>query len=367
MTTIVDISESQDPRDDLHRAAEALADGKLVGIPTETVYVIAASSQNSAAVDQLSKQSTEPLVLAVRDSDGVGDFFPKMPEPARKLAKRCWPGPVVLSLKTTGGPTMLSAFPEDVQSQLIVDNRLQVRVPADPILHDLLTLLPAPLVLTAENPRLTGADRALVEQSCHDCELLLFNGPCRYGQTSTLVEVSEHQWQIAKPGVVTETHLNRLTSDVYVFVCTGNTCRSPMAEGLFRKLLSEKLQCPADDLPDRGYIVTSAGLAAAIGAPASPESVELLKARGIDISGHDSQPLTEHLLAQADYVYTMTRGHRESILMSRPDLADRVQLLSRDENTDVPDPIGGGIAEYERCETAIEKYVRSLLDDLSVE
>ncbi|MEQ9068753.1 MAG: hypothetical protein RLO18_18610, partial [Gimesia chilikensis] len=60
---------------------------------------------------------------------------------------------------------------------------------------------------------------------------------------------------------------------MYLFVCTGNTCRSPMAEGLFRKLLSDKLGCQEDELSDRGYIVASAGLAAAMGAPPSPEGV----------------------------------------------------------------------------------------------
>ncbi len=151
-------------------------------------------------------------------------------------------------------------------------------------------------------------------------------------------------------------------SEMYLFVCTGNTCRSPMAEGLFRKLLSEKLECSEDELIDRGFMVASAGIAAVRGSPASSESVELLNRRGIDIRGHKSQPLTRRLLDQADRIYTMTRSHRDSILFDWPDSANRIALLAHD-GLDIADPIGGGIDEYARCEAQIEKHIRVILEE----
>ena len=141
-----------------------------------------------------------------------------------------------------------------------------------------------------------------------------------------------------------------------LFVCTGNTCRSPLAEALLRRL--------SDDGGDggAGFLVTSAGLAAGYGAPASPESVELAAAAGADLSDHQSQPLTEDLLEGADHVFCMTNGHRRSILSVRPDLADRVTLLDADGG-DIPDPIGGGMAEYEACREAIERGLAAWLAD----
>src|SRR5579863_9390616 len=126
---------------------------------------------------------------------------------------------------------------------------------------------------------------------------------------------------------------------MYLFVCTGNTCRSPMAEGIFRKLLSERLSCPEDELVDRGFMVASAGVAAAPGNPASPEGVEILVDRGVDLRGHESQPVTAQLLSQADQIFTMTGSHRDFLVREFPETASRVRLLARD-GSDIIDPIG---------------------------
>src|SRR5205085_3304261 len=119
----------------------------------------------------------------------------------------------------------------------------------------------------------------------------------------TVVRVAGEKWSILREGVATERTLRRLAGDVFLFICTGNTCRSPMAEALFRKMLAEKLQCTEDDLVDRGYVVASAGLAAAPGAPPSPEAVQILRTRGVDLQSHESQPVTARLLHQADAIY----------------------------------------------------------------
>ena len=130
-------------------------------------------------------------------------------------------------------------------------------------------------------------------------------------------------------------------------------------------MLAEKLQCDEDELTEKGYVVASAGIAATRDSPASPESVELLKRKGIDLRGHASQPLTQRLLDQADYVYTMTQRHCELILTSRPEASDRVSLLDR-EGTDISDPFGGGSDEYERCEAEIERNLRTIISEISL-
>jgi protein-tyrosine phosphatase len=136
-----------------------------------------------------------------------------------------------------------------------------------------------------------------------------------------------------------------------------------MAEGLFRKLLAERLQCPEDELVDRGYMVASAGVAAGPGSPASPEAVEILAKRGVDLRGHESQPATPQLLSQADKIFTMTRSHRELLVRDFPETAESVRLLAGD-GEDVIDPIGAGLDEYRRCADQIEENLREIVAEL---
>lgn len=150
-----------------------------------------------------------------------------------------------------------------------------------------------------------------------------------------------------------------------LFVCTGNTCRSPLAESMFRKLLAERLGCTEHELPGEGFFIASAGLLAAYGLPAALESLTLAEEFGLSLARHRSRPLTDDLLDRSDLIFAMTAGHRDAILAARPDLADRVHLLSR-EGLDIADPIGGGPAEYERCRSEIERELLVIVENLPI-
>ncbi len=103
-----------------------------------------------------------------------------------------------------------------------------------------------------------------------------------------------------------------------LFVCTGNTCRSPMAEALFREIAGAG---------ESGFQVISAGTSAGRGVPAAEEAVQVLKEKGIDLSEHQSRPITEELLKEADLILTMTRSHKESLLQLEPGVGDKVFTL----------------------------------------
>jgi protein-tyrosine phosphatase len=129
-----------------------------------------------------------------------------------------------------------------------------------------------------------------------------------------------------------------------------------MAEILLKKRLAEQLGCKIDELEDRGVLVQSAGIAAMSGGRAAEEAVETMKLRGLDLTVHESQPLSDRIVRYADLILTMTRGHREAILGQWPEARDRTFLVAA-ERGDIADPIGGPAEMYRRCAEQIDGYL----------
>jgi glycine hydroxymethyltransferase len=140
-----------------------------------------------------------------------------------------------------------------------------------------------------------------------------------------------------------------------VFICTGNTCRSPMAAALLRHAMG----------PNPGFAVQSAGVAARAGAPASPETVAVLREAGINLGDHRSRPVTSEMIREAQLILTMTRGHREVILELFPEASERVFLVGDFAGDptlrEIPDPIGCGRDAYLETRDAIVAAIPGLL------
>jgi protein-tyrosine phosphatase len=191
----------------------------------------------------------------------------------------------------------------------------------------------------------------------------LDDGPCRYGQPSSVVRVKGTHVESLREGVVAEATLRRLASVIVLFVCTGNTCRSPMAELLMRARLAEHVGCKLDDLEQHGVTVMSAGIAAAPGCPPSSEAVQVMREQGLDLSRHEAQPLTDQLVRHADLILTMTQSHLQSIVERWPSAADRTRVLMPDRE-DVCDPIGQTIGAYRHCAVQITGGVKHYANEL---
>jgi protein-tyrosine phosphatase len=142
-----------------------------------------------------------------------------------------------------------------------------------------------------------------------------------------------------------------------LFVCTGNICRSPMAEGLLRHRLEQHGA-------GNRHSVASAGVWALDGHGASQNAINVMAARGIEIGDHVAHTITASDVAEAELILVMSREHQEIIRNTWPQYGWKVYRLSEmaGKRRDVRDPYGGPVEEYQACAETIESYLEQGYD-----
>jgi L-threonylcarbamoyladenylate synthase len=364
MFEVLDWQRVADPRAVVRRAVDELRAGRTVGFPTESSYALVASGLNLEAVDRLhftKDGRPETLAAAVDGLFGAREWVPGLSPLAQRLARRFWPGPLILHSAEGMEGGLAERLPTGVRQLLSPNGSLRLRSPAHEAILDAVQLFAGPLVL-CENAGATSAE--LQQQSSDRIDLLIDDGPSPSAQPPTVIQVQGKNWSVLRPGALTTEQVAQQSACIVIFVCTGNTCRSPLAEGFCKKLLAERLGCTIEDLPRRGFYVLSAGLAAMMGGEAAAESVAVAHDYGADLARHQSRPLSEDLAAQADFLIVMTRGHLSAITEYYPRLGCRPRLLCP-QGEDIADPVGASREVYQACAVEIWRHLEPLVAEIA--
>ncbi len=346
-SALIQILNAGDYFKEIDEAASSLDRGNLLVLPTETVYGIAGRLDLPDVRRKLAEvrggADDKPLTIHLATPDDARQFLGDTGELAQRMMRKLWPGPVALVFAVDSERrTEVAGRLSMKESELYDGESILLRCPSHPVVHDILSAVGGPVAITQAAVQMqSGSPKPgeLATELGQSVERVIDAGPTPFSKPSTIVRVERNSYQILREGVYDQRIIERLLQTTILFVCSGNTCRSPMAAALTRQWLATKLGVSPGGLEAKGYSVISAGVMASGGSPATAQAALAVADLGADLSRHRSQMLTVELIHQADLILAMGSGHARAIRSLVPSASDRIKLLAGDEEID--DPIGG--------------------------
>lgn len=343
----------RDGRDAARAAAvAALRSGGLCALPTETGYGIAAGIGHAARLatlrgDPPSEDAPTLLLADVQDACARGMVGPR----ALRLASQYWPGPLTLVVRPQ---------PDGLED---VGDTVAIRVPAHPFTSEVLREAGGAWLASPGHRPHASVDllRTAIGRDPgggFDIDVAVDDGPSEEIRGPSVVRAADPLFRVVREGPLAAADLLLAAARRVLFVCTGNTCRSPLAEAMARREVATALAVGEDELVARGLALSSAGVAAGPGSPASEGSLAAGAEVGLDLSTHRSQGLDPSALFDAAAVYCLSASHRERILGALPQFEGVVHLLAPDGH-DIADPYGGNLEIYRLARDEIHRAVRA--------
>ncbi|MEI7766032.1 MAG: Sua5/YciO/YrdC/YwlC family protein [Phycisphaerae bacterium] len=360
---VLDLAQSR-TKATLEPCVEVLKLGGLVVVPTDTVYGVAFALLNDEARHRamrllnLPKQVywTPHLAQTQQSTVWWSDSSPIL----KRLMKKAWPGPVAIQARAHEALKRVSSslgavtvdqgfvtlrFPDYAPlCELISETGIPIAIGSAPLLHD------------------HGSISELAEALDRKVDAVIWDGQTKYRKPSSLVRVADGIMTVIREGAIPTRTLERMAGLTVLFVCTGNTCRSPMAGSLARRIIAEKLGTNVNSLSAQHIQVISAGVSAATGQPATLDAIAAVNELGADLGPHRAQRITQELLQQADVVFTMTHAHRDAVVGTWPWAAEKTERLN--PRGDIEDPIGQGLSAYRAVARKMQEVITSRLAEL---
>jgi protein-tyrosine phosphatase len=227
--------------------AAALQRGQLCVLPTETVYGLAVRPSHPGAVARamalLQRSASQPCSLHLADRHAARTLTAPWQRPEQRLAERFWPGPLTLVLPTPTGEVGLRLCAHDWTRSLIA-------AVGEPLW---LCCLPGP-----DGTALAEPDAIAARHGAH-VDLLVDDGKSPLGTASTVVHRRGPRLEVTRTGILSADEVLHAAAELVLFVCTGNTCRSPLAAALARQATARRLGIAVGDVLAHGYAFASAG------------------------------------------------------------------------------------------------------------
>lgn len=332
-------------------AADALTRGELVILPTETVYGVFGERSLPSAIQGLHRLFGEETTRVSgwhAPSAEIAIQRAKVDHPVhQRLLERLLPGPVAISF-------------ESGDSVRVPDNAACLAVLQKA--HD----QGATDIVGVAFSGASMGDGSAVTEALTDDDLLerleeagvrvvIDAGETGLRRPSTVVQLREGgAYEITREGPASERYIRDRMRRRILFVCTGNTCRSPMASVIAKRVLRDSGE------PEGLFEVASAGIMAGDGMPMTPEAGDALRELGDDPGSHASRQVSASDMQRADVIYGLTSGHVAALKRAYPGSAWKIQLLDP-EGSDVPDPIGSPAAVYNETAGVLERLIRARL------
>lgn len=363
MPQVIPIYQAGDYESHIARGAQLLHEGKIVVLPTETVYGAAGlltHPQANASLRDLRGNAAsnggspasppKPFTIHLPDPSHASRFLGDIGELGRRMISKLWPGPVALIFDVQPQrQTQVAADLHLADTDLFDGSHITLRCPDHIVFGDVVGKVDGPVAMTL-------VDSTRWDQLDNRIELVFDAGPSKYSKPSTIVHVLDDHYEIVREGVYDRRIIERMMRTTILFVCSGNTCRSPMSEALARRQIADKLGVLPEDLEKKGITVISAGSFALPGAKATPQAAEAVRSLGGDLSRHRSRPLTVELIHQADMIFTMSRAHAAAVAALVPSASAKTVTLN--PAGDIEDPIGGELSLYQSLAGQLNQLIQ---------